>query len=252
MGATPRWALLAGALPSSTKRGSRRSRAASSRSPMRTASISSAATRRAGRATFASRCSAKCRPGRRCVAAERGRRRSICVSGTLGDAALALAHQPGRIRLEGADACRAARTRWTRPAPRVALGLALRGIATAAIDVSDGLVGDLGHVLDASQVGADDRSRRAAAIEPRSSDSSAARSARSRSQCLLAGGDDYELCFTAPPGARCRASRRSATSSALPLTRIGIATAQRAGWRSATRAGVPLAALPRAFDHFAP
>src|SRR5574340_1342292 len=77
----------------------------------------------------------------------------VWVSGTLGDAALALAHLQGRIALSDAEfaACAPA---LHRPQPRVALGLALRGIASSAIDISDGLLADLGHILDASQLGA--------------------------------------------------------------------------------------------------
>src|SRR3989338_7312950 len=80
----------------------------------------------------------------------------IWVSGCLGDAALALAHLQGRIALSGAElaACLLA---LHRPQPRVALGLSLRGIASSAIDISDGLLADLGHILEASQLGAEIR-----------------------------------------------------------------------------------------------
>ncbi|HEX4523370.1 MAG TPA: thiamine-phosphate kinase [Casimicrobiaceae bacterium] len=174
---------------------------------------------------------------------------SIWVSGRLGDAALAVAHRLGRIRLEGAELaeCESA---LARPAPRVALGLALRGIASAVIDVSDGLVGDLGHVLDASRIGATidlDGLPRSTALERRlgSVDREVAL------QCLLAGGDDYELCFTAP---RARDARITALGDklGLPLTRIGIATAQHAGLQVLDANGRALEPLPRAFDHFAP
>src|SRR5574337_689716 len=77
----------------------------------------------------------------------------VYVSGTLGDARLALQALTGRLALDGA-ALATARARLEQPTPRVALGLALRGVASAAIDVSDGLVGDLGHILAASGVGA--------------------------------------------------------------------------------------------------
>jgi len=173
---------------------------------------------------------------------------SIWVSGTLGDAALAIAHRLGRIRLEGADLADCERT-LARPAPRVALGLALRGIASAVIDVSDGLVGDLGHVLDASRIGA--------TIDidalPRSSAMAAQLAGAQRDvalQCLLAGGDDYELCFTAP---RSRDAAIAALGArlGLPLTRIGIATAQHRGLEVRDASGASLEPLPRAFDHFA-
>src|SRR5437868_2059526 len=78
----------------------------------------------------------------------------LWVSGTLGDARLALEAFRGTVSLPQ-EVFDAARLRLERPQPRVALGLALRGLATAAIDVSDGLLGDLGHVLQRSGVGAD-------------------------------------------------------------------------------------------------
>jgi thiamine-monophosphate kinase len=174
---------------------------------------------------------------------------SIWVSGKLGDAALAIAHQLGRIRLEGADLA-ACENALARPAPRVTLGLALRGIASAAIDVSDGLVGDLGHVLRASKIGATidlDALPRSTALERQlgGADREIAL------QCLLAGGDDYELCFTAP---RARDARIAALGDklGLPLTRIGIATAQHAGLEVRDASGRAVEPLPRAFDHFAP
>jgi len=174
---------------------------------------------------------------------------SIWVSGKLGDAALAIAHQWGRIRLEGADlvGCESA---LARPDPRVALGLGLRGIASAVIDVSDGLVGDLGHVLDASQIGATidlDLLPRSAALERQLG--GAAREIAL--QCLLAGGDDYELCFAAPR-ARDAAIITLGDRLGLPLTRIGIATAQHAGLEVRDATGRVLERLPHAFDHFAP
>ena len=173
---------------------------------------------------------------------------SIWVSGKLGDAALALAHRLGRVRLEGAElaGCDSA---LTRPAPRVTLGLALRGIASAVIDVSDGLVGDLGHVLDASRIGA------TVDIDalPRSPAMARQLAGAQREialQCLLAGGDDYELCFTAPR-ARDAAIAALGARLGLPLTRIGIATAQHRGLEVRDASGASLEPLPRAFDHFA-
>ncbi len=171
----------------------------------------------------------------------------VYVSGALGDAALAVAANAGRVELDPA-ALAAARARLDTPAPRVALGIALRGVATAAIDISDGLVGDLGHILERSQVGATveleasrgrrrwrgcvDGARRELALE-----------------CLLAGGDDYELCFTARPAAAERLAAIAA-GAAVPLARIGKITAA-SGLVVRDEAGAPLSRLPRAYDHFA-
>jgi thiamine-monophosphate kinase len=119
----------------------------------------------------------------------------VWVSGRLGDAALALAHLQGRIVLPEAElaACASA---LHRPEPRVALGIALRGVANSAIDVSDGLLADLGHILDASHVGAEiDLS-----LVPVSPTLSGYLGQFLGMRCALAGGDDYELCFTASPG----------------------------------------------------
>ncbi|HTR57076.1 MAG TPA: thiamine-phosphate kinase [Casimicrobiaceae bacterium] len=172
---------------------------------------------------------------------------AIYVSGRLGDAALAVAHHQRRISLasEELQRCDAA---MLRPTPRVALGEQLRGVASAVIDLSDGLVGDLGHVLDASRVGA---TLQLAAI-PRSEAIDHRLSGTERGialQCMLAGGDDYELCFTVPEA---RAAEVDALASALPLalTRIGVIE-KRAGLAVLDEDGGALPTLPRAFDHFA-
>ncbi|HKW81336.1 MAG TPA: thiamine-phosphate kinase [Casimicrobiaceae bacterium] len=172
---------------------------------------------------------------------------SVWVSGRLGDAALALAHRQHRLRLDATDfaACERA---LTRPEPRLALGLALRGVASAAIDLSDGLAGDLAHVLAASRV--------AAAIEldavPRSAELDGQMRGPAREialACLLAGGDDYELCFTVPI-ARDGEVAALAGRFGLALTRIG-AIVPGAGLEVRDAAGRVLDPLPRAFDHFA-
>ena len=168
-------------------------------------------------------------------------------SGALGDAALALAAIAGRLRL-GADALSSARERLEMPVPRIALGIALRGIATAAIDVSDGLTGDLGHILEQSEAGADIE----LAAVPRSPELARLLGGAERSialDCLLGGGDDYELCFTAPPEAAPRVAQVAAQTG-VALTPIGTVTAGR-GLTVRDERGAPLAALPRAFDHFA-
>jgi thiamine-monophosphate kinase len=172
----------------------------------------------------------------------------VYVSGALGDAALAVAAMKGLTRLEAGElaSCRA---RLERPTPRVALGQRLRGVASAMLDVSDGLTGDLGHILDASGVGA---VLDVAAIP--CSPALDAKRCGSESvlalQCLVAGGDDYELCFTAPPSAAARIVA-IAGEVALPLTPIGRIVADR-GLVVRDMQGVPLAQLPQAFDHFAP
>jgi thiamine-monophosphate kinase len=123
----------------------------------------------------------------------------------------------------------------------------LRGVATAAIDISDGIVGDLGHLLEASGVGATLRLSalpRSPALETRLSGGERALALA----CLLAGGDDYELCFTAPLHMAAQIGAL-AEHLDLPLTRIGSVEA-RAGLVVLGEDGRALAALPQAFDHF--
>ncbi|NNM69764.1 MAG: thiamine-phosphate kinase [Gallionella sp.] len=141
----------------------------------------------------------------------------VWVSGNLGDAALALAHLQGRVHLSGSEFDAVAKA-LHQPQPRVALGLALRGIANSAIDVSDGLLADLGHILAASGVGAE--------IELAAMPVSAVmRSQPALAQrCVLAGGDDYELCFTAAAHHHDELLR-IAHELNLPLTCIGKAVA---------------------------
>ncbi|MDP2823313.1 MAG: thiamine-phosphate kinase [Sulfuritalea sp.] len=131
---------------------------------------------------------------------------SIWISGRPGRAALGLAHLQGRTTLAEPlrTSCLAA---LHRPQPRVALGLALRGLATAAIDVSDGLLADLGHILEQSLLAARLQipGLPAAGLER---------------DCWLSGGDDYELLFTAPTGSD-GAIAALAGKLDLPLTRIG-------------------------------
>ena len=171
---------------------------------------------------------------------------AVWVSGKLGDAALALEHRRGRIRLAASELaqCEAA---LLRPTPRVALGERLRGIATAAIDISDGLVGDLGHVLEASGVGATiDLARlpRSATLERRLVGSER----EIALACLLAGGDDYELCFTVPTE-REQDIRTLTTALEISLTRVGTIETQ-GPLKVRDEAGRALVKLPRAFDHF--
>ncbi len=171
----------------------------------------------------------------------------IWVSGTLGDAMLALAALEGRAALSGA-ALAATRERLERPTPRVALGMRLVGVASAAIDISDGLCGDLAHILEQSGVGAS--IQRAALPRSAAMDEALAGDARDEAlRCLVAGGDDYELCFTASPAQRATlASLGEAVG--VRVTRIGAIDASRT-LTLRDEQGAPVAPLPRAYDHFA-
>jgi len=167
----------------------------------------------------------------------------VWVSGYLGDAALALAHLQGRIALSEAElaACLPA---LHQPQPRVALGLALRGIASSAIDISDGLLADLGHILDASQIGAEIEF----AALPVSASLQGYMSLPLARQCILSGGDDYELCFTAS-AARHAELADIAARLGLPLTRIGKIVAG-CGCIVQDAAGNPLNVEAGGYDHF--
>ncbi len=167
----------------------------------------------------------------------------LWVSGTLGDAAFGLAVRKGESTA-GGDAV-AGIERLERPRPQVALGLVLRGLATSAIDVSDGLLGDLGHLLERSAVGA----RLAWDRVPRSVELRRQPEADQR-RWALAGGDDYELLFTAPAGRR-QAVERAAVIAGATVTRIGEMTST--GRLELVDAdGRAMDTEPRAFDHFRP
>jgi thiamine-monophosphate kinase len=161
---------------------------------------------------------------------------------SLGDARLALEVFRGHITLPG-DAFERVRQRMDVPEPRVALGQALRGVAHAAIDLSDGLVGDLQHVLTASKVGA---TVHVDAL-PRS-DIMAAQPVALQRLCLLAGGDDYELLFTAPVA--CHAAVLAAAQrGGVAVTCIGSLDAA-PGLRLVDAKGHAVAQDDAAFDHF--
>jgi thiamine-monophosphate kinase len=175
----------------------------------------------------------------------------IWVSGTLGDARLALEVFRGNLSVPMA-LFEAARVRMEQPTPRVALGQALRGIASAAIDISDGRLGDLGHVLRASAVGACiDTSIAMNLIAAGAYPASARGSfdAKSQLDCVLAGGDDYELAFTAPADRRA-AVLAAAQAAATPVTCIGRIEAK-PGVRLVDAQGSTLPDNYRSFDHFA-
>jgi thiamine-monophosphate kinase len=166
----------------------------------------------------------------------------LWVSGSLGDARLALEVFRGTVALDGA-AFDAVRARMELPAPRVALGIALRGLATSAIDISDGLLGDLRHVLRRSGVGA---TLDADALPI--SDVLAAQPLELRRECALAGGDDYELLFTAP-AAHESAVHAAAASAGCAATRIGRIEAT-PGVRVVDREGQAITTAFASFDHF--
>jgi len=167
----------------------------------------------------------------------------LWVSGQLGDARLALEVFRGRLALD-AVAMEQVRTAMEQPQPRVQLGMALRGVASAAIDLSDGLIGDLGHILQRSGVGA-----QVELVRLPHSAVLAAQPPALREECLLVGGDDYELLFCAPAG-RHDAVLEASRLSGVPVQCIGHITA-RPGLCVVDAAGqaVPLRRL-QAFDHF--
>ena len=175
----------------------------------------------------------------------------IYVSGNLGDARLALEALQGKISLPP-EILAQARLRLEQPTPRVALGTALRGIASAAIDISDGLAGDLGHVLKASGVGAEVSADRTINLIAASAHINWARGqfdTLKQLKTVLSGGDDYELAFTAPRSAR-TAVQALATSSQTPVTRIGVIQAE-PGLRLVDGAGQLVELQFASFDHFA-
>jgi thiamine-monophosphate kinase len=180
----------------------------------------------------------------------------IYVSGTVGDARLALEVFRGTQSLD-AKAFEAVRARMETPTPRIALGIALRAIANAAIDVSDGLLGDLGHILQRSRVGAQidttwlqhsntfGEDAQAAGISP----VLAQLPWNKRIEFALAGGDDYELCFTAPVHQR-EMVHAAAWESNTPVTRIGRIT-EAQGLVVMDPEGQPITRRFASFDHFA-
>jgi thiamine-monophosphate kinase len=167
----------------------------------------------------------------------------LYVSGTLGDARLTLEAFRGTLSLP-AELLEVARARMEQPTPRVALGTALRGIASSAIDVSDGLVGDLGHILRQSRVGA----AVDIAVVSGLMQAGPALDAERRLEYVLSGGDDYELAFTAAVSER-DAVRAAAQQAHTAVTRIGRIEAQ-PGLRLLNAQGQPVANRYASFDHF--
>ncbi len=186
----------------------------------------------------------------------------LYVSGNLGDARLALEALRGTAALE-ARLLLPARARLERPTPRVALGQALRGVASAAIDISDGLLGDLSHVLTASGVGATVNTDAALKLlaaqsliahRPNlgsgtgASTTTVPLSKQRLLEFVLAGGDDYELAFTAPPQARA-AVQAAAAAAQTAVAHIGQIDAA-LGLRLIDAEGRVVARQFRSFDHF--
>lgn len=179
----------------------------------------------------------------------------IYVSGTLGDARLALEAMHGNLILP-TEAFTAAKARLETPTPRVALGMALRGIASSAIDVSDGLLGDLGHVLQQSAVGAVIDAAvvtqllaiNLIATQAINTTANSQFTSRKQLQYALSGGDDYELAFTASVSKR-QAVQAAALASNTPVTRIGQIEAE-PGLRLIDAQGQTVPDIFASFDHF--
>ena len=175
----------------------------------------------------------------------------LWVSGTLGDARLALEIFRGTVTAPG-EVFEAARQRMEQPTPRVALGQALRGLATSAIDISDGLLGDLGHVLKASRVGVRIDTQVASTLIATTAYVQGSEGLFSVEKCLdfvLAGGDDYELAFTAPASAHA-AVLAAGQHSGTQVTCIGRIEAE-PGVRLVNARGELLPNRYGSFDHFA-
>ena len=175
----------------------------------------------------------------------------IWVSGELGDARLALAVLRHEIELTQ-DELKQIEHRMHQPTPRIDLGVQLRGIATAALDVSDGLLGDLIHILNQSKVDAqiwiDQLPKSATLLKQASS---------IQNQFAGCGGDDYEICFTADKHQRDVIEQISKTLN-LHLTRIGQITAMKSGGANIEiqnsdgnqLSDTETTALMKSFDHF--
>jgi thiamine-monophosphate kinase len=165
----------------------------------------------------------------------------LWVSSELGEAALAVAHRHGELQMSQADE-QQCRQRLDWPQPRVSLGLTVRCVRTAAIDLSDGLMADLGHVMRGSGVGAVLRG-------PDVPRSALLRRIKSpiQQRCVLAGGEDYELVFTAPPARRADVEA-AGRNCCVAITCIGQMTSE-SGLRLVGEPGFD--ATLQGYDHFA-
>ena len=174
----------------------------------------------------------------------------LYVSGALGDARLALEAMLGHTTLP-AGVVGPARHRRGRPTPPRGLGRQLRGIASSAMDLSDGLVGDVSHILKASRVGAVidvDAATDLIAARAHPSSGSTSFDTELMRRCVLSGGDDYELAFTAP-AARRSAVAAAAAASGTAVARIGTVVAE-PGLRLVDGHGRPVENRYASFDHF--
>lgn len=166
----------------------------------------------------------------------------IWISGDIGDARLALAGYWKELELSP-EQHRQAAVRMHRPTPRIALGMELCGIAHAALDISDGLIGDLGHILERSKAGASlEVDKLPAGLMLQSQPQEL------RRRFTLAGGDDYELCFTAPVHQREQVIA-AGLQSGTAVTRVG-KIEHDLGLRLLDHDGQPLALELKSFDHF--
>lgn len=166
----------------------------------------------------------------------------IWVSGTLGDARAALEFLKGDASLNS-SMLKPALTRLQTPTPRVELGVALRKLAHSAIDISDGLIGDLSHILKRSKVGAtlniDALPIGYALVD---------QNREFQLRCMLAGGDDYELCFTAPPHNK-KQILDAAHQAGTPVTLVG-SIEKEPGLRLLNAKGEVQTFSDKSFDHF--
>lgn len=162
----------------------------------------------------------------------------ICVTGTLGEAGLEL------LKLGGAPQKQTPVNRLNYPEPRIAAGMALRGIASAAIDISDGLIADLGHILEASGVGARLTLEEIPLSKTMREDQDPARML----ELALTAGDDYELCFTIPES-QIEAVNALQYQLNLPIKHVGNIQSQ-PGMRIHRQDGVPLEISSGGFSHF--
>ncbi len=167
----------------------------------------------------------------------------IYVTGTPGDAGLALAAAFGQATV-APEHIADVQSRLERPQPRITQGLALRGVASAAIDVSDGLAQDLGHILERSEVGA----RLTVDRLPLSPALIASLERDAALRMALTGGDDYELCFTVPPEQATRLETLAAGWNCR-CTRIGVIEAE-PGLRLVRSDGSTFPLERLGYDHF--